>query len=142
MKQFAADVAKSTDGKVQIDVYSSATLGSEDKMLIAVQSGTQDLYMGALSPIAARKKALQIFDFRFCLPAMPRPPMCSMARGPPDARWHCRYEDARPGLGGRRLPQYVQQQAPASLAGRHEGPAVRCAVMQSRWRWPASMRWA
>ncbi|MDR0258675.1 MAG: DctP family TRAP transporter solute-binding subunit [Comamonas sp.] len=65
MKQFAADVAKATDGKVLIDVYSSATLGSEDKMLIAVQSGTQDLYMGALSPIAARKKALQIFDFPF-----------------------------------------------------------------------------
>ncbi|WP_460480898.1 DctP family TRAP transporter solute-binding subunit [Comamonas humi] len=65
MKQFAADVAQATGGKVAIDVYGSATLGSEDKMLIAVQSGTQDLYMGALSPIAARRKELQIFDFPF-----------------------------------------------------------------------------
>ncbi|HSV46409.1 MAG TPA: DctP family TRAP transporter solute-binding subunit [Ramlibacter sp.] len=65
MKQFAAGVEKATGGKVAIDVYGSATLGGEDKMLIAVQSGTQDLYMGALSPISARKKELQIFDFPF-----------------------------------------------------------------------------
>ena len=61
MKQFD----KATGGKVAIDVYGSATLGSEDKMLIAVQSGVQELYMGALSPIAARKKELQIFDVPF-----------------------------------------------------------------------------
>lgn len=65
MKQFAANVEKATGGKVAIDVFSSAVLGGEDKMLIAVQSGTQDLYMGALSPISARKKELQIFDFPF-----------------------------------------------------------------------------
>lgn len=65
MKQFAASVEKATGGKVAIDVYGSAVLGGEDKMLIAVQSGTQDLYMGALSPISARKKELQIFDFPF-----------------------------------------------------------------------------
>ncbi|MBT9549569.1 MAG: DctP family TRAP transporter solute-binding subunit [Hydrogenophaga sp.] len=65
MKQFAAGVEKATGGKVAIDVYGSAVLGGEDKMLIAVQSGTQDLYMGALSPISARKKELQIFDFPF-----------------------------------------------------------------------------
>lgn len=46
MKMFAANVEKATGGKVVIDVYSSAVLGSEDKMLIATQSGTQDLYMG------------------------------------------------------------------------------------------------
>jgi tripartite ATP-independent transporter DctP family solute receptor len=65
MKQFAASVEKATGGKLAIDVFGSATLGSEDKMLIATQSGTQDLYMGALSPIAARRKELQIFDFPF-----------------------------------------------------------------------------
>jgi tripartite ATP-independent transporter DctP family solute receptor len=65
MKQFAAAVEKATGGKVGVDVYSSATLGSEEKMLIAVQSGVQDLYLGALSPMAARKKELQIFDFPF-----------------------------------------------------------------------------
>ena len=65
MKQFADGVTKATNGKVAIDVYGSSMLGSEDKMLIAVQSGVQDLYLGALSPIAARKKELQIFDFPF-----------------------------------------------------------------------------
>ncbi|MFT3717736.1 DctP family TRAP transporter solute-binding subunit [Pseudorhodoferax sp.] len=65
MKQFAADVAKATGGKVQIDVYGSAQLGAEDKMLIALQSGTQDLYMGALAPLSVRRKELQVFDFPF-----------------------------------------------------------------------------
>ena len=65
MKRFAAGVEKATGGKVAIDVYGSATLGSEEKMLIAVQSGVQDVYLGALSPVAARKKELQIFDFPF-----------------------------------------------------------------------------
>jgi len=65
MKRFAAGVEKATNGKVAVEVFGSATLGSEDKMLIAVQSGTQDLYLGALSPIAARKKEMQIFDFPF-----------------------------------------------------------------------------
>lgn len=65
MKQFAAEVAKATGGKVVIDVYGNAVLGSEEKMLIATQSGTQDLYLGALSPVAARRKELQIFDFPF-----------------------------------------------------------------------------
>ena len=65
MKQFAANVEKATGGKVVIDVFGNATLGGEDKMLIALQSGTQDLYMGALAPISARKKELQIFDFPF-----------------------------------------------------------------------------
>ncbi len=65
MKRFAAAVDKATGGKVLIDVYGNASLGSEEKMLIAAQSGTQELYMGALSPIAARKKEMQIFDFPF-----------------------------------------------------------------------------
>jgi len=65
MKQFATAVEKATGGKVAIDVYGNATLGSEEKMLIAVQSGVQDLYLGALSPVAARKKELQIFDVPF-----------------------------------------------------------------------------
>jgi TRAP-type transport system periplasmic protein len=65
MKQFAAAVEKATAGKVVLEVFGGAQLGSEDKMLIATQSGTQDLYMGALSPISARKKELQIFDVPF-----------------------------------------------------------------------------
>jgi tripartite ATP-independent transporter DctP family solute receptor len=65
MKQFAAAVSKATNGKVVIEVFGNSTLDSEDKMLIATQSGVQDVYMGALAPIAARKKELQIFDFPF-----------------------------------------------------------------------------
>jgi TRAP-type transport system periplasmic protein len=65
MKQFASAVDKATGGKVVIEVFGSAQLGSEDKMLIATQSGTQDLYMGSLAPISARKKELQIFDVPF-----------------------------------------------------------------------------
>jgi tripartite ATP-independent transporter DctP family solute receptor len=65
MKQFAANVEKATGGKVLIEVYGNSALGGEDKMLIALQSGTQDLYMGALAPISARKKEMQIFDFPF-----------------------------------------------------------------------------
>jgi TRAP-type transport system periplasmic protein len=64
-KQFAANVEKATGGKVVIEVYGNSMLGGEDKMLIALQSGTQDLYMGALAPISARKKEMQIFDFPF-----------------------------------------------------------------------------
>jgi tripartite ATP-independent transporter DctP family solute receptor len=65
MNRFAAEVGKVTGGKVKIDVFGNASLGSEEKMLIAVQAGTVDFYMGALSPIAARKKEVQIFDFPF-----------------------------------------------------------------------------
>lgn len=65
MKRFAEEVTKATNGSVKVEVFGNATLGSEEKMLIAVQSGTVDFYMGALSPIATRKKELQIFDFPF-----------------------------------------------------------------------------
>jgi tripartite ATP-independent transporter DctP family solute receptor len=65
MKQFAAAVSKATQGKVVIDVFGSSMLGSEEKMLIATQGGVQELYMGALAPIAGRKKEIQIFDFPF-----------------------------------------------------------------------------
>lgn len=65
MRRFAEEVGKTTGGSVKVEVFGNATLGSEEKMLIATQSGTIDFYMGALSPIAARKKELQIFDFPF-----------------------------------------------------------------------------
>ena len=65
MKQFAANVAKATGGQVVVDVFGNATLGSEEKMLIATQSGVQELYLGAVAPLATRRKELQIFDFPF-----------------------------------------------------------------------------
>jgi tripartite ATP-independent transporter DctP family solute receptor len=65
MNRFAAEVNKATGGSVKVEVFGNAVLGSEEKMLIATQAGTVDFYMGALSPIAGRKKELQIFDFPF-----------------------------------------------------------------------------
>ncbi len=65
MNHFAAEVNKATGGSVKVEVFGNAVLGSEEKMLIAAQAGTIDFYMGALSPIAGRKKELQIFDFPF-----------------------------------------------------------------------------
>ncbi|MDH7803237.1 MULTISPECIES: DctP family TRAP transporter solute-binding subunit [unclassified Rhizobium] len=65
MKYFAEEVAKATGGSVKIDVFGNSAIGSEEKMLMALQSGTIDLYMGALAPIATHEKELQIFDVPF-----------------------------------------------------------------------------
>lgn len=65
MKLFAAEVEKNTDGKVKVQVYPNSVLGSEERMLQAVQTGVQELYLGALSPFSVRKKQIQIFDFPF-----------------------------------------------------------------------------
>ncbi|OBZ94720.1 C4-dicarboxylate ABC transporter [Pararhizobium polonicum] len=65
MKYFAEEVAKATGGSVKVDVFGNSAIGSEEKMLMALQSGTIDLYMGALAPIATHEKELQIFDVPF-----------------------------------------------------------------------------
>ena len=65
MKRFAELLEKETGGAIVVDVHGSSTLGSEEKMLLSTQSGVQDLYLGALSPLSTRKKTLQIFDFPF-----------------------------------------------------------------------------
>ncbi len=65
MARFASDVEKATDGQVKIKVFANSSLGSEEKMLQAVQSGVQEFYLGSLVPFSVRKKELQIFDFPF-----------------------------------------------------------------------------
>lgn len=65
MLKFAAEVEKATGGAVKISVFPNASLGSEERMLQATQSGVQQFYMGALAPFSVRKKELQIFDFPF-----------------------------------------------------------------------------
>ncbi|MBS1230374.1 MAG: C4-dicarboxylate transporter [Proteobacteria bacterium] len=65
MVRFAAEVDKATGGQVKIKVFANSLLGSEEKMLQAVQSGTQEFYLGSLVPFSVRKKELQIFDFPF-----------------------------------------------------------------------------
>lgn len=65
MQRFADDVAKATDGQVKITVFANGVLGSEQQMLQSTRSDVQQLYMGAMSPIAGFKKELQVFDFPF-----------------------------------------------------------------------------
>ena len=65
MARFATEVEKVTNGQIKVKVYANSSLGSEEKMLQAVQSGTQDFYLGSLVPFSVRKKELQIFDFPF-----------------------------------------------------------------------------
>jgi TRAP-type transport system periplasmic protein len=63
--KFAELVNKYTNGRVQVTIYHGGMLGSDDKMLQAVQSGTQDMYYGALSAAAGKVPATQIFDLPF-----------------------------------------------------------------------------
>ena len=65
MKLFAAEVEKATNGQIKVKLYPNSSLGSEEKMLQAVQGGVQEFYMGSLVPFSVRKKELQIFDFPF-----------------------------------------------------------------------------
>ncbi|CPR14215.1 DctP family TRAP transporter solute-binding subunit [Brenneria goodwinii] len=65
MQKFADEVNKATNGEIKIDVFGSASLGSEQQMLQATQSNVQQFYLGSVSPLAGRQKTLQIFDFPF-----------------------------------------------------------------------------
>lgn len=65
MSRFASEVEKATNGQVKIAVFANSSLGSEEKMLQAVQTGTLHFYLGSLVPFVARKKEMQIFDFPF-----------------------------------------------------------------------------
>ena len=65
MIRFASEVDKATNGQVKIKVFANSVLGSEEKMLQAIQGGVQEFYLGSLVPFSVRKKDLQIFDFPF-----------------------------------------------------------------------------
>jgi tripartite ATP-independent transporter DctP family solute receptor len=65
MIRFASEVDKATNGQVKIKVFANSVLGSEEKMLQAIQGGVQEFYLGSLVPFSVRKKELQIFDFPF-----------------------------------------------------------------------------
>jgi tripartite ATP-independent transporter DctP family solute receptor len=65
MSLFAAEVEKATNGQIKVKVYPNSSLGSEEKMLQATQSGVEEFYMGALVPLSVRKKEMQVFDFPF-----------------------------------------------------------------------------
>lgn len=65
MNKFSELVSKYTDNRVKIQVFPSASLGSDDKMLQVTQAGTQEMYYGAFAAIAGAVKELGIFDFPF-----------------------------------------------------------------------------
>jgi len=65
MNKFSELVGKYTENRVKIQVFPSASLGSDDKMLQATQAGTQEMYYGAFAAIAGNVRELGIFDFPF-----------------------------------------------------------------------------
>lgn len=65
VEKFAALVNEYTDGRIKVNAYAGGVLGGDDKMLRAIQAGTQEMYYGSLAPISGRVKELQVFDFPF-----------------------------------------------------------------------------
>jgi tripartite ATP-independent transporter DctP family solute receptor len=65
MNKFAELAAKYTNNEVKVQVFHNGVLGSDEKQLQAVQSGTQELYIGTLSPLSSKVKEVQIWDLPF-----------------------------------------------------------------------------
>lgn len=65
MNKFVELVGTYTNGNVKVQAFHSAMLGSDEKMLQAVQAGTQEMYIGTLAPLSSRVKEVQIFDLPF-----------------------------------------------------------------------------
>jgi len=65
MNRFAELAQKYTNNGVNIKVFHSGVLGSDDKMLQAVQAGTLEFYIGVLTPLSSRVKEIQIWDLPF-----------------------------------------------------------------------------
>ena len=65
MNKFVELAGKYTNNNVQIKAFHSALLGSDEKMLQAVQSGTQEFYIGTLAPFSTRVKEVQVWDLPF-----------------------------------------------------------------------------
>jgi tripartite ATP-independent transporter DctP family solute receptor len=65
MNKFSELASTYTNGNVKVTVYHGGVLGSDEKQLQAVQSGTQDLYIGTLAPLSSKVKEVQIWDLPF-----------------------------------------------------------------------------
>lgn len=65
MNKFVELAAKYTNNNVQLKAFHSATLGSDEKQLQAVQTGTQEFYIGTLAPFSTRVKEVQVWDLPF-----------------------------------------------------------------------------
>ena len=65
INKFAELVGTYTKGNIKLQAYHSAVLGSDEKQLQAVQSGTQEFYIGTLAPLSTRVKEVQVWDLPF-----------------------------------------------------------------------------
>jgi tripartite ATP-independent transporter DctP family solute receptor len=65
MNKFAELAAKYTGNNIQVNVFHGAQLGSDEKQLQAVQSGTQEFYIGSIAAFSTRVKEVQIWDMPF-----------------------------------------------------------------------------
>ena len=65
MNKFVELTAKYTNNNVQLKAFHSAVLGSDEKQLQAVQTGTQEFYIGTLAPFSTRVKEVQVWDLPF-----------------------------------------------------------------------------
>lgn len=65
MNKFVELAAKYTNNNVQLKAFHSAVLGSDEKQLQAVQTGTQEFYIGTLAPFSTRVKEVQVWDLPF-----------------------------------------------------------------------------
>ena len=122
MARFAAEVDKATHGQIKVKVFANSSLGSEEKMLQAVQGGVQEFYMGSLVPFSVRKKELQIFDFPFLFSDAREVAM--VLDGPINGDWFEAYvtqvliPELRPGDGHRVFGELRRAQAMAERAER------------------------
>lgn len=65
INKFTELVGTYTKGNVKLQAYHSGVLGSDEKQLQAVQSGTQEFYIGTLAPLSTRVKEVQVWDLPF-----------------------------------------------------------------------------
>jgi tripartite ATP-independent transporter DctP family solute receptor len=65
MNKFAELASSYTGGNIKVQVYHGGVLGSDEKMLQAVQAGTQELYIGTLAPLSTKVKEVQVWDLPF-----------------------------------------------------------------------------
>lgn len=65
VSKFAELASSYTGGNIKVQVYHGGVLGSDEKMLQAVQAGTQELYIGTLAPLSTKVKEVQVWDLPF-----------------------------------------------------------------------------
>ncbi|GHU25695.1 ABC transporter substrate-binding protein [Betaproteobacteria bacterium] len=70
MDKFIELVGQYTDGRVKLKAFPGGVLGGDDKMMQSAQTGTLEVFYGAVQPVSGRVKEYQIFDFPFLFNTM------------------------------------------------------------------------